>query len=331
MNTEFVSIKTAIDEYLDLTDPKGRVDKNLILKRANDVVSKLSSPFQYIHKIVLLKIEDYKIELPVDFQSIIQVAYKYPTENRFVNRIEIVEWTQKVLDGSGCELVISLDCPKCHQTKCSCDSPEVVIDVDRAWELAHPQFKYAHMKHMYRYGGIVNDGITVSPYHPEFVIIKYATHNFFNADKHIRGCLNLNQKLMASCPIEYNLEGNVMNINARHGEILLSYFAAKTDEDGYRYIPNIPEVFDTIKWDIESVMTYRDWKKSKNQLDLQNHTYAKGEYNRYFGIAKNKLEMPSFQSWWSFIENNWAKVYPYYDWFQKSNRKRKDQYNLPRF
>lgn len=331
MHTDFVSIKTAIDEYIDLADPKGRVDKNLILKAANDVVTKLSSPFQYVHKIALLEFEDYQIELPSDFTSVIQVAYRYPNTTTYINRSQVVEWTQKALDGSGCELVLSVDCPKCHTRECSCNSPEVVVDVDRAWELAHPQFKYAHMKHMYRYGGIVNDSVVVSPYHPEFVVIKYATHNFFNADKHIRGCLNLNSKLLANCAVEYNLDGKKININVKEGTILLSYFAAKVDEEGYRYIPNIPEVFDTIKWYIESLMSYREFKRTKNKFDFETHNYANAQYMKYYNIAKNKLETPSFQSWWSFIENNWMKVYPYYDQVQSFNRKKRDSYNLPRF
>lgn len=330
MTTEFVPIQTAIDEYLDLTDAKGRLDKNAMLKTANDIVTKLSSPFQYIHKIALLPIEDYRVSLPGDFQSVIQVAFKLEDTNKCVRRNEIVEWTQKTFDGSGCEYKITLECPKCHKVDCDCNSPEVVIDLDRAWELAHPQFKYAHMKHMYRYGGIVNDGLAVSPYHPEFIIIRYATHNFFNADKHVKGCLNLNSKLLAKCPIEYNLEGNSLNINYREGTILLSYFAVKVDDSGYRYIPNIPEVFEAIKWGIEAQMAYREFKKTKNQLDFQTHTYAESRYQEKFGKAKNKLEMPSFQSWWSFLENNWVKVYPYYDNFQQMNRKRPDKYKIPK-
>lgn len=327
MKTNFVPIETVIDEYIDLTDYKGRLEKNVLLKWAQDVIHKLEVEDSLTHKIALLDIKDYQARVPDDFAKITQVALRTPQERK-VRRYEIVEWTQKVLDGSGCEFTITMDCPKCKSPDCSCASPEVVIDVDRMWEMNHPETKYGHMPHFVRTGGWVNEGGPhASPYHPEFVILRAAQHNFFNADHYVRGCLNLDKKLMADMPYEFLYEPPYLRINAKEGQLLFSYLAKRTGASGYLMVPNHPYVFESITWYIEEKMLYRQYRKTGDPAHLRASQYALQQKEVAMGRAREVLGTPDFQSWWSFMENMWVRNYPYHDFFQQMNRKQRDPYD----
>ncbi len=326
MKVNFVPITTAIDEYLDLTDYRGRLEKSTILKWANDVALKLQFEDNLIHKVALLDVRGHIVRLPDDLAKITQVALR-PEVTRKARRYEIVEWTQKALDGSGCEFTITMDCPRCKQADCSCASPEVIIDVDRMWEMNHPELKYGYMSHFVRTGGWVNDGLPRSTYHPEFVILRAAQHNFFNADFYIKGCLNLDQKLMADVPYEFSHEPPILRLNVKEGQILLSYFARRTSEDGYLLLPNHPYAFEAVSWYIEERMLYREFRTGKDPSNLRASQYAMQQKETAMARAREALITPDFQSWWAFMENVTSRVYPYYDHFQQMGRKQRDPYD----
>lgn len=326
MKVELVPISTVIDEYIDLTDYKGRLEKNVILKWANDIAGKLQFEDSLVHKIALIPVQNYQAQVPSDLKKITQIAFRPPFERK-VRRYEVVEWTQKVLDGSGCEYTITLDCPKCKQADCSCASPEVVIDVDRMWAMNHPETKYGYMSHFRRTGGWVNDGnYPVSTYHPEFLILRAAQHNFFNADYYVKGCLNLDQKLSAKLPYEFLYEPPYLRINSKDGHILLSYFASRTS-DGYLMVPNIPYAFEAITWYIEERMLYRDFRRTGDRAHLAASQFALQQKEVAMGRAREMLSTPDFESWWSFMENMAIRNYPYYDFYQQMNRKQRDKYD----
>lgn len=327
MKTEFVPIETVINDYIDLTDYKGRLEKNVLLKWANDVVTKLQFEDNLVHKVAILPVENYQARVPADFAKITQIALR-PERKEKVKRYEVVEWTQKALDGSGCEFKITMDCPRCKSTDCSCAAPEVVIDVDRMWEMNHPETKYGYMSHFVRTGGWVNEGgrHAASTYHPEFVILRAAQHNYFNADFYIKGCLNLNQKLMADMPYEFLFEPPFIRVNVEKGDLIFSYFAKRTDENGYLMIPNNPYVFEAITWSIEERMLYREFRKSGEAGYMQASQMAQQQKEIAMARAREQLLTPDFQSWWSFMEHMYIRNKKYDDFFQQMNRKQPDPY-----
>lgn len=315
---KFLPIDTIVEDVIDWGDYRGMIDRVAMKKWANSLLRKLEAPNDYIDKIVMLEVKDYKVILPEDMQTVVQVAFRDETPRK-IRRMEIVEWTQKMYDGSGCELIISKDCPKCHNIKdeecgpCTCDSPEIIYDVDRLWELSHPEFKYNHMKHYYRHGGLTNENQIVSPYHPEFTLMKKSNHSFFNADSHIPGCLNLNTKLLANCNIEYKINFPILEVNRKEGKILLSYLAVKLDKSGYRMIPDVEDVFEALKWYIIEAMEYRSIGKATTLGDKNHHkqmwSIAKAEKIDAMGRAYEILNTPTFNDWMCFLENNYFKMF----------------------
>ncbi len=309
---KYNSIDTVVEEVIDWGDYKGQIDRVAIKKWANSLLRKMDVPTHYVDKIAMLEVKDHKAILPEDMSSVVQMAFK-DSSPRKVRRMEIVEWTQQ---HSGCELKITKECPKCHNDDagdCSCKEPEIIYEVDRQFLLNHPELQYQHMKHYYRHGGLVGDNQVVSPYHPEFTLMKPSTHVFFNADQHIPGCLNLNHKLMSNCNTEYKLDFPIVNVNKEQGNILIAYLAERMDEDGYKMIPDIEDVYEALKWYVIEAMEYRSIGKSLTQQDKNHHrqmtVYAKQEKVEAMGRANEILNTPNFKDWIGFLENNYFKVF----------------------
>lgn len=328
MQVPQISIRKIIDDVIDNSGDNERLDIPFLLKKANDFVDRLHCPELLVQRVALLEVKDFKVKTPRDFKSVIQVAFRDNCEDR-IKREQVVEWVAKNYSGSGCDLKISLECPKCEQTmdNCICTTSEVVVEVDRIWEQAHPEYRYGHMRHFYRYGGINRDGSPYSSFNPEFRIIRYAQHNFFNADLHIKGCLNLDQKLLVNCPTEYKIELPYIKLSAESGFLLISYLALETDEQGYRFVPDLPEVHDGINYEIEAALAQREYRKRNRNPNLLT------DYQRWAAMRDKKLarcreiiDTPDFANWWSFISNNWNKVYPNYKDESNMGRQTKDQY-----
>lgn len=315
---KFQKIDTIIEDVIDWGDYKGMIDRTAMKKWGNTILRKLEVPTGYQDKMVMIDIKDNKGAMPDDVEQVVQVAFKNETERK-IRRVEVVEWTQQLYDGSGCELVISKDCPKCHKDKekpcgpCTCDSPEIIYDVDRLWELSHPEFKYNHMKHYYRHGGLTNENQVMSPYHPEFTLIKPTTHAFFNADLHIPGCLNLNKKLLGNCDIQYKLNYPIIEVSEEKGRILLVYLAAKTDKDGYRMIPDIEDVYEAMKWYIIEAFEFRAINKATTIADKNHHKsmFALAESRRIaaMGRAIEILNTPTYNDWMCFLDKNYMRMF----------------------
>lgn len=311
-----LKISTVIEDVIDWGDYRGLLDRTAMKKWANTIIRKLEVPDDYIDKVALLNIKDHKAHAPEDLEVIVQAAYRDTVGGVKVRRTEIVEWTQKLLDGSKCELVINKQCPECQgKPDCDCgsDISNIVYNVDRNWELSHPEFKYNHMKHYYRHGGLTNDNRIISSYHPEFTLMRATTHKFFNADSYIPGCLNLNSKLMSDVNIEFRYRDPIIEVSKKEGEILISYLAVDVDESGYRLVPDSEEAFEAIKWHIIEAMEYRAIGKATTQQDRNHHkdmtNRARGLKEEAIGRAREEFNTPSYESYISFLKDNYFKVF----------------------
>ena len=152
--------------------------------------------------------------------------------------------------------------------------------------------------------------IPVSNINSEFQIIRYSQHYFHNVDFHIKGCTNLDHKMLSHCDIEYSITGNILRVNRPHGEILISYLGIITDSEGHIMIPDIQEVIDLIKWKCEELVSYREYKKSKNNSDFILYNNAKNEILKLRRAIHSKLNTPSYNAWISFLENHWKRMIP---------------------
>lgn len=321
---KFVKIDTVIGDVIDWGSYKGMIDRVAMKKWANSVLNKLDAPNDYENKITLLNIKNHKLFLPDDLKYIVQVAYKHPTKKN-VKLIDIVEWHDKSIDKE-CQLKVIKECE-------NCDGSHIVYDIDERWRLAHLELKYQHMPHYRGWFGLRMDNPIVSQYHPDFVLAKASTKQFFNADLHIPGCVNLNNSLLNNVGVDYKLLNNdsILEFNKKEGQVLLSYLAVRLDENGYRLVPDIEEVFEAMRWQIIASIHFKAINTSFDGNERIHHRqmYALAESSRInaMGAANEILNTPNFEDWISFLKNNYFRVLKDQGFYEQIGVNTPDVYN----
>lgn len=325
-NIRYVDNSYAIEEYESAFGRKRGVTPSYIKKIANDVVTKLRIPKNHVFKLKLLQVENYKAELPEDFYRLNQMAYRREKEEETVTSKRLVEWAYNNYDGIGCDVNVSVDCKDGD-----CDKPSVVIDADRITELTHPEYLYQHSPFLHRWGKLGEDGTQRSSYNEQFKLLKPAQNNFFNPDYYVPGCLNLSDKLERQDLVEYKIDFPQLIVNTEECEVLLSYLGETVGDDGYRKIPNIPDIFEAINWKIEQMVLYKEYLKThKRQLEFSSDK-AYQKYREAFARAYDVLDSFTFDEFYTFMRNHWTQNHPYYEFRENANRTPRDRYSVPRF
>lgn len=314
MKYEKISIQSVVEDFIDFTGEDSEIDEQLILKFADDAISRFSDPEQYVFGIYLLPVENYKAKLPKGFKLVAQAAFrKGPDPGNL--REQIIEWNQDVL-GTDCTLVTNLECD-------NCDEEAIIIsDVNRIYESAHPELYTQDMFHFLRSGGTTSRG-TQCGYSSQFYLMKPASSTFQNIPMHVSECLNLK----VESEIEYAVTPPYISVNEKEGDILLACFTEDLDEEGYRRVPNVPIVFEAINRFIEERLAYIRFRKSGSQADGNFYQMALQLKEQAIGRAKSQLQMPSYVEFKSFIDSYWKRVLPYYNYESNMGRYQKDPYH----
>lgn len=314
MKTNLISCNSAVREFIRSTGHQGELDRMDIIAWANDGASRIITDEQYIHKVVLLDVQDYRARLPEDFRYIIQAAYQM-SNTKPCTREEVAEWTDKQF---GCKVEIKLECPGCHNTSDSCTcahkTDALVINADRLWQSSHPEYKTAYMKHFTGYGNMTSRNTCY--YHPHFNLMRAGTGSFSNLQYHIRDCMNLH----VDTQVEYTLNLPNIIVNFKEGRILLAYMAIPLDEDGYRMIPNEPIAIEAISKYITEKYLYREYLKDFSQGKRLAWQAAEQLKEKYIGRARAELQMPTFDEMYPFIKGFVHRLIPRYNFESDLNR-----------
>lgn len=303
MRTEFISVKSAVNEFIKFTGHEGELDKKSLISWAHDAAARIMTDEQLIHKIVLLPVRDYKARLPEGFKFVIQAAYREEAQV-LCSREAVSEYTQKIL-GTECE--IKVECSECGSlSTCGCGQPIVEVDIDRLWRSSNPQYTAAYAKHFYSYGTMAER--KTCTYHPEFALMRHTTSSFFNVPYHINECLNLN----LDCKVEYSIDLPNIITTFKEGEILLSYFSTVMDDEGYFMIPNDPSVIKAISYAMAEQWWYIKASKSGNQSDRVMWERHIQLAEQWIGRAKSKLQQPDADEFKNFVMSFIHRVLPYY-------------------
>ena len=331
MTTSYVSIDTVLQEYLDISGEEsldssyyGGVKEELILKWAHDALERVHTDRQHCHRIALLRVENYKAELPLGFKYIAQAACRVDPQEPCL-REEIVEWTQKSLCDTGCSYTISKECPKCHETNCDCNLI-VEVDANRIYQDSRPELYTQYMSHFYRHGGLNKRGMR-SQYHPDFYLMRKTSNNFFNVPYHIGNCLNLN----LDTRIEYDIDHPYIIVNFEKGEILLSYISDRTDENGYRLVPDLPTVHEAIAIYVDEKMAYRRWRREGGSTNRVDWRELRSLREQAIARARSQLQIPDQDEFKQYMDNHWRKLIPYWDYDRNLGRFQVDKFNYGKY
>lgn len=323
---DLISLQTFIAEYINRTDIQPEdLNESVVMTFAAPAAQKFQVDKLCNHIVTLMRVENYNAPLPKNFSKIVEAAYK-PTEYQKYDRLmyhdQVVSWTSK--NFADCDVKITVDCPKCHQHTCSCGDDSVLIKVDDDWLMANVERQYWDNPRYVGTYGLNKPNGTCSIYHPEFELIRPAQHKFFGANYHVRGCVNLDARLLGKAPAEYRIENKYMRINMETGLILLAYLAYQTDEKGYPLIPDDTDVFEAIFWEVEYKMLYK--YKSKKKENYQLSMNAKQLAETHMRRALEKVNQKSPLEWYAIIRNHF-KMIPYRNVDEQASRVLADRFD----
>ncbi len=322
----YISIETALHEFRRITQTTTEFNKSDILAFANDALDRIVPAQEYVQKIVILPVENYKAEVPMDFAVITQLAFREKCVDHSNPRIVVSELTQNIL-GSDCDLKISLDCPECgSQEVCGCKTAVIEVKADRMFEMNNPQLLHKYANHFYDYGTMTPGLGKMSQYHSEFRLIRKTTSSFFNVPYHISECINFN----LDCNVEYSVDLPNIIVNVKEGELLLSYMAVKTDENGYRMIPNDPTVIRAVGNAVLERHIYSEYIRSGYQQNIRiAWQMQEALMEKWIARARTRLSIPEFDDMHSFITGFIFRVVPKRDYWEDGMRRRPDSFRYP--
>lgn len=285
MRLNWITVDQFVGDWLDETGHEGHFNVDEVEKFAQDEAERLVSGDVGKEYIVLLEIDNYTAELPINFQREVQAAYNiYPRKP--VLRQEVSEFTQPIFDGTGCELKINIECPKCHKEQCSCSVPVVEVEADYLYQIANPQHHTAYWNHFHHY---VN--LTEYPddrrcgYHPQFRLMYPKINDFWNMEYNLSQCVHFE----VDNEISYIIDDRNIVVNFEKGQVLVNYIGLRLDENGRSLIPSDPDAIDAIVKYVEMKFAKSDYRTTKKRDELVYYQLIKEEYKEAHDKAVRKL------------------------------------------
>jgi hypothetical protein len=322
LNTEYMKVGEFVGDWLDETGHQGHFNVDLVEKFAQDEAEELSQGNAGKEFISVLYVEDYTAELPVNFQREVQAAYNiYPTKP--IRRQEISQFTLPIFDGTGCELKIDIECPKCHRSECSCNTPIIEVNTDHLYKISNPQNHTAYWNHFTGYTNLTEyPRDNRCQYHPQFRLMYPKINDFWNIQYNVSECVNLS----VDNEISYLIDRPNIVVNFQQGQILLNYFGLRLDNEGKSLIPKDKDVIDSIVKYVEMKLARADWRRTRSREDDRYYQITADEYKKAHGKAVRKMQMLSPNE----MSSLWRNIMMKRDFTNQRpdlNRRRHEQYN----
>ncbi len=312
MNTRFVSISNAVQDWVDDNEVMEELDEPLLVRWATDAIAMVDTPENKVHKLALLYVSNYKAELPNDFYLLQSVAGRaYPNDKcKRTRRERVVQWIQKEAD---CELEINLVCDFCKDKDCCCTVSKP-IDVNRIWEQAHPEIYHKGYSKLGRFG-YGYDGVS-DVGEPKFHLLGYSNSDFFQSQHFLGDCPNVQ---CTDCRHTFKMHPPYIGVDFSKGELILSYLGAVTDENGDRMMPDHPDLHQAVQSHIDYKWYTRMSRKNANN----------GKYNLSFAIQqareavairedgfskyRTSITTPEIHEFRQWVQNSWLQRHPNHD------------------
>ena len=313
MKKNYTSLKTVINDYT-LKSGNTRINPDDILYIANDIAELIIPGDAFVQQIALLDVDNYKAQLPSNFKWVQQAAYRTHETNCHDCKIDVgvvTDYTKKIY-GTDCNIDVSVRCDACTD----CNTKIITMDADYNYLLKNQDYLYKHANHFY--GGRSLDGVKdpCSTIMPEFKLMRRTTNYFFNVPYHVNECMNFN----VDTSVEYNITPPTITVNFKYGQILLSYLGVEIDDEGYRMIPNTPEVYNAIRYSIDEILAEQEFRVDKSQNNRIYLQMLEAKARKARVIAKAALSTLDPDEWEMFLRNHWVRKVPQYKWERTHNK-----------
>lgn len=311
----YVSLKTVINDMNIKSGNKIELDPDDILYLANGIAERIIPGDSFIEGIALIDIDNYKGKLPSNLKFISQALYLEDCEEPHI-RERVVQWVKNIY-GTNCKINVDLDCDPCNN---SCATQMATLDVDYNYLLKNPEWAYNHSKFFYGQRKLENSNKSSNKEdNMRFQLMRRTTNNFFNVPYHINECINFNN----DSHIEYNLEYPYIVTNMKKGFVILAYLGVAIDNEGYRMIPAIEEVYQAIYYSlVETLLEQKTLFDNDltSRLTRTNYKDIEMKAAKARKSATQKLSTLEPDEFESFLRTHWVRTVPYYKWEKYGNR-----------
>jgi len=332
VKTSFIPISNVVKDWVEDND-LGHIEINepLIIKWGVDALNMMNLTEILRNKIALLPVANSKATLPTDFKTLTFAAANVK-DRQFVRtrREELSEWVQGTYE-KDCKLKIKLICDECHKPEVQCDCMggnnskrhSFEVDVDRIWEMAHPEIYYSHYTRLGRFGYGPQSGQSDSQ--PRFELMRVATHDLHRSNIILGDCPNL---YCEECAHTFRLDPPLVELDFQEGEVLLSYLGRKLDENGDPLIPDHPDVLEAIQNHINYKWYDRKWNKEsdRNAKIKKDEALQLREVN--MGLAKSIIETPEYSEIDTWMKLSLFKRMPDMNTHANLNKRTRDRYDI---
>lgn len=281
-NTSVKRVIAKVLTDLDLKEGDHRISD--MIEWAGEALEKIGAFPSLITKVLgkggdhLLEIEDYQAKLPMDFHSLIQVAYSTAQAGPFYpmrsstgafdhgDSIDVTPENTDVSDVTSTSALIALAMALYDETY---EEALVRVNSDEATRIMLNAL-------------IVDSGRLPVP----------------------DGVLN------TTYDYTYFIKPGYIQTNIRDGYLMVSYKAMPTDDDGYPMIPDDASFMEAIYWYITMKLLYPEWKLGR----VRDAVYydARRSWNYYRKQAYGNAMMPDADQMES-IKNTWLRLVPEID------------------
>ena len=308
MKYKTVPLTILIDEsFSDLQLDAEERNLSVLKRQASDILREFSTTEQLVHKIQLLYTDRHgKVALPDDFKKLDQIAFRIKKDkNDCTSREKVVEWIQNVYNCAGEDFQVKIDFSGDECVGESCANLPVRVDVDFAWEKSNPQY-YSQTKFGAAHNITDKMNNNRSYLTDQFTLLAYKGNSFFRLQYHMDS--NCENFYCTDCQYAYSIElPHILTDLPKDTEILLSYQAELTDENGDLLCPDQVDAVECIKEGILAKhFRYRflETGDKKYQFFYQD---AENKYTMALGRAKSVLGSPINQELRTFLSDVWMK------------------------
>lgn len=292
MTYNLVSVKRVIAKvYTDLGLQEGEVPVSDMIDWAAESLEKIGAPTVLTTKITgkegipLTPITNYQAQLPLDYFSIMQVAYtnsatgsdtfmpmKYSAGSFEERQGMTADATNTFISSSTAAIsYVTTD-----------DLLDLVV---RLYDLTYAE---------------ALEKLNTEP-EIESVLRSLIGNPPESSLSYDRNTVNIDQ-------LEYVLTPGYIKTNVREGYLMIAYKAVPTDEDGFPMIPDNASFMDAVYWYINMKIKYIQWSQGKIRDIIYQH--AEQKWNFYVKQAYGRAMMPATLDEMESLKNAWVRLLP---------------------
>ena len=290
MKVNSVPLQGIIDEVIeDLSLTDAAVKRDLFTRWGYDIAKTLPTDEQLIPLISLIQVTNYKGKLPNNWRLIDEVGALVGEQTKKGLKAYFNKFTQEV--GDGCEVEISLKCPRCHQASCDCDDNTWAVDITPMMRTNFPTVEEFNSRFGMAHTTNSMFSNVESGYSSFFKIIQPSINYTEMYKQHLPECINL----CTNSEDKYNIVKDTIETTFKEGLILFSYMGYDTDANGDISIPDITESIECVKEYLIYKHFRTDFLRTSSRESHVKYKESEMLYKQKYAEARSKLGMPGFK------------------------------------